>query len=108
MKPKPSQQASSSSDVSEPPKDIDPLNASISELKSRAAERRAKMKQFNYRFSSGQNIDEIEKQPAYKRAGVELDNPKENHQKLSRTSLHDDGDDIDFRNNNSFLHDNVD
>ncbi len=89
-------------------KDIDPLNASISELKARAAERRAKMKQFNYRFSNAQNIDEIEKQPAYKRAGVELDDNRDKHQKLSRTSLHEDGDDVSFRKNNSFLHDNVD
>ena len=89
-------------------KEIDPLNASISELKARAEERRAKMKQFNYRFSNSNNIDEIEKQPAYKRAGVELDDPREKHQKLSRTSLHEDGDDINLRSNNSFLHDNVD
>ncbi len=92
----------------EEPKEVDPLNASITELKARAAERRAKMKQFNYRFSQNQNIDEIEKQPAYKRAGVELDDPKDNQSKLSRTSLHSDGDEISFRNNNSFLHDNVD
>ncbi len=85
----------------------DPLNASISELKARAAERRAKMKQFNYRFSNAQNIDEIEKQPAYKRAGIELEDPKENV-KLSRTTLHDNDDEISFRTNNSFLHDNVD
>jgi cell division protein FtsZ len=89
-------------------KEVDPLNASISELKARAAERRAKMKQFNYRFSSGQNIDEIEKQPAYKRAGIELDDNRDKNQKLSRTSLYEDGDEISFRKNNSFLHDNVD
>lgn len=88
--------------------EADPLNASISELKARAAERRAKMKQFNYRFSNAQNIDEIEKQPAYKRAGVELDDPKERTTKLSRTSLHDNDDEITLRSNNSFLHDNVD
>lgn len=90
------------------PKDVDPLNASISELKARAAERRAKMKQFNYRFSQNQNIDEIEKQPAYKRAGIELDDPKDKQSKLSRTSLHQDDDEISLRSNNSFLHDNVD
>ncbi len=87
---------------------IDPLNASISELKSRAAERRAKMKQFNYKFSQNQNIDEIEKQPAYKRAGIELKDPKENNNKLSRKTLHDSDDEISLRSNNSFLHDNVD
>ncbi|MGX1023171.1 cell division protein FtsZ [Psychroflexus sp. MBR-150] len=92
----------------EAPKDIDPLNASITELKARAAERRAKMKQFNYRFSQNQNIDEIEKQPAYKRAGVELDDPKDNQNKLSRTTLHNEDDEITLRRNNSFLHDNVD
>jgi cell division protein FtsZ len=91
-----------------PSESIDPLNASISELKARAEERRAKMKQFNYRFSNGQNIDEIEKQPAYKRAGVELDDNRDKNQKLSRTSLYEDGDDISLRKNNSFLHDNVD
>lgn len=92
----------------EEPKQVDPLNASITELKARAAERRAKMKQFNYRFSQNQNIDEIEKQPAYKRAGVELDDPKDKQGKLSRTTLHNDDDEITLRNNNSFLHDNVD
>jgi cell division protein FtsZ len=86
----------------------DPLNASISELKARAAERRAKMKQFNYRFSNAQNIDEIEKQPAYKRAGVELEDPKDKHGKLSRTTLHENENEITLRSNNSFLHDNVD
>lgn len=94
--------------IDEETKEVDPLNASITELKARAAERRAKMKQFNYRFSQNQNIDEIEKQPAYKRAGVELDDPKDKHGKLSRTSLHDNDNEITLRNNNSFLHDNVD
>lgn len=86
----------------------DPLNASISELKARAAERRAKMKQFNYRFSNAQNIEEIEKQPAYKRAGVELEDPKNKDIKLSRTTLYENDNEITLRSNNSFLHDNVD
>ena len=105
---KPKSKTSTRAPEVEENQEIDPLNASISELKARAAERRAKMKQFNYRFSNGQNIDEIEKQPAYKRAGVELEDNKDKNQKLSRTSLYDDGDEISFRKNNSFLHDNVD
>jgi len=105
---KPESKTSTRAPEVEENQEIDPLNASISELKARAAERRAKMKQFNYRFSNGQNIDEIEKQPAYKRAGVELEDNKDKNQKLSRTSLYDDGDEISFRKNNSFLHDNVD
>ena len=90
--------------------DMDPMNSSISEiLKDRADERRRKLKNFNYKFQNNRNsIDEIEKQPAYKRQGVDLnDVPRE--QKVSRTTLGEDSnDDLQLRSNNSFLHDNVD
>jgi cell division protein FtsZ len=89
----------------------DPFNNPISEvLIERAAERRAKMKEFNYKFrSNAAQIDEIEKQPAYKRQGVDLDKNQPGEGKLSRTTLgKDDNDDLHFRRNNSFLHDNVD
>jgi len=89
---------------------LDPMNNSISDiLKDRADERRRKLKNFNYKFQNNRNsIDEIEKEPAYKRQGVDLnDVPKE--QKVSRTSLGEDSnDDLQLRSNNSFLHDNVD
>ena len=89
---------------------LDPMNSSISDiLKDRADERRRKLKNFNYKFQNNRNsIDEIEKQPAYKRQGVDLtDVPRE--QKVSRTSLGEDSnDDLQLRSNNSFLHDNVD
>lgn len=88
--------------------EIDPMNSSISDLKARAEERRVKMKKFNYQFRNQNNIDEIERQPAYKRAGIELDNQTD-LQKMSRTSLHtNESGEISFRSNNSFLHDNVD
>ena len=52
-------------------------------------------------------MDEFEKEPAYKRSGVELNTP--NYNNKSRTSLGtDSNDDIQLRSNNSFLHDNVD
>jgi cell division protein FtsZ len=90
--------------------DIDPMETPIEELlRERADERRRKLKDFNYKFKNSlSNIDEIEKEPAYKRQGVDLnDNPREN--KISRTSLSDDSnDEIQLRSNNSFLHDNVD
>ncbi|WP_106791485.1 cell division protein FtsZ [Aquimarina sp. Aq78] len=90
--------------------DVDPVNQPISEtLKARAAERRAKMKEFNYKFrNSSSKIDDIEKEPAYKRAGIDVDT-KPDDSGLSRTSLGtDSNDDIQLRKNNSFLHDNVD
>jgi len=90
--------------------DGDPMNTPIEEiLRERADERRRKLKDFNYKFqNSVNNIDEIEKEPAYKRQGIDLnESPKEG--KVSRTTLSEDSnDEIQLRSNNSFLHDNVD
>ncbi len=89
---------------------VDPMETPIEELlRERADERRRKLKDFNYKFKSGMNsVDEIEKEPAYKRQGIHLnENPRES--KISRTSLSDDSnDEKQLRSNNSFLHDNVD
>ena len=90
--------------------EIDPMNSPISELlKERAEERRRKMKDFNYKFNSAK-IEDIEKVPAYKRQGVDLNEAKHSSETdMSRTSIGlDDNDDIQLRSNNSFLHDNVD
>ena len=91
-------------------KEIDPMDSPLEELlKERADERRRKLKDFNYKFQNSLgNIDEIEKEPAYKRQGIDLDeNPVQN--KVSRTTLSEDSnDEIQLRSNNSFLHDNVD
>ena len=90
--------------------ELDPMNSPISEiLVERAEERRRKMKDFNYKFNSAK-IDDIEKVPAYKRQGVNLDQAKHSSETdFSRSSVGtDDNDDIQIRSNNSFLHDNVD
>jgi len=79
-------------------------------LKLRAEERKRKMKEFNYKFNSNSSrIDEIEREPAYKRMGVDLETPNYNNNNKSRMSLGtDSNDDVQLRSNNSFLHDNVD
>lgn len=92
-------------------KEVDPMETPLEELlKQRADERRKKLKDFNYKFNNNtiSNIEEIEKNPAYKRQGVDLnETPREG--KFSKTSLSkDSNDDIQLRSNNSFLHDNVD
>ena len=91
-------------------KDVDPMDSPIEELlKERADERRRKLKDFNYKFQNSlSNIDEIEKEPAYKRQGIDLDEDSREN-KVSRTTLSEDSnDEIQLRSNNSFLHDNVD
>jgi len=86
-----------------------PVDLSIEELKSRTEERKRKMKDFNYKFNnSNAHIDEIEKEPAYKRMGIDI-NEQLASNAPSRLSLGtDSNDDAQIRSNNSFLHDNVD
>ncbi len=88
----------------------DPFNSSLSDFqKQRSAERRLRMKEFNYKFNKSK-IDDIENEPAYKRRGVELENKNYSEEnEISRTSITlDENDDMKIRKNNSFLHDNVD
>jgi cell division protein FtsZ len=89
--------------------EVSPLDLTISELQKRAADRRKNMKKFNYSFNENMNknnIDEIERQPAYKRQGINLD--KNATLSGTKTALNKDNDDINFSSGNSFLHDNVD
>lgn len=95
---------------SEPSDTVNPFDNPISKtLRDRADERRKKMKAFNYKFNISK-IDEYEKEPAYKRQGIELSNSNSKAEnQVSRTSItYDENDDIQVRSNNSFLHDNVD
>ena len=88
--------------------EVSPLDLTITELQKRAEERRKKMKGFNYKFNDqlNKNIDEIERQPAYKRLGLDLS--ADASISKSKTAIKTDDSDIDFKSNNSFLHDNVD
>jgi len=88
--------------------EVSPLSLTINELQDRAEERRKKMKGFNYKFNDqvSKNIDEIEREPAYKRLGINLETNTAISK--SKTSLSTDNDEIKLKSNNSFLHDNVD
>ena len=90
---------------------VSPLEMSIEEtLKFRAEERKLKMKDFNHKFNNNNaQIDEFEKEPAYKRMGIDVTSAPSSNNNQSRMSLGtDSNDDIQLRSNNSFLHDNVD
>ncbi|MFI2742693.1 cell division protein FtsZ [Zhouia sp. PK063] len=89
--------------------EANPMNSSIEDsLRKRVEERRRKLKEFNYKFNNNASrIEEIEKQPAYKRMGIELEDKRFNEQ--SRMSVNtDSNNETQLRSNNSFLHDNVD
>ena len=88
----------------------DPFNSSVSDFqKQRSAERRLRMKEFNYKFNKSK-VDDIENEPAYKRRGIELEDKNYSEEnEISRTSITlDENDEMKIRKNNSFLHDNVD
>ena len=97
-----------SSDLKENKRVINPMNSSIAEgLAKRTEDRKIKLKEYNYNFNKAKRISEMEKEPAFKRAGVNLEDAE--LVKASRTSVSEDTNgEINLRTNNSFLHDNVD
>jgi cell division protein FtsZ len=90
--------------------DISPVEMTIEEtLKHRADDRRKKLKEFNYKFHNNPSkIEEMEKEPAYKRLGVDLSNNTQVDTNSRMSIGIDSNDDTQLRSNNSFLHDNVD
>ena len=97
-----------SSKIKENKKVLNPLNSSIADgLAKRTEARKIKLKEYNYNFSKAKRISEMEKEPAFKRAGIDLEDV--DAVKASRTSISEDSNgETNLRTNNSFLHDNVD
>ena len=90
--------------------DSNPFDRSIDEsVNSENEKRKEQLKKFNYTFKNNINrIEEMEKQPAYKRMGFDIDAAPEVKGNSQMTLDTDSNEDIQFRSNNSFLHDNVD
>ena len=88
--------------------DLNPFNNPIAKaLAKRTEERKIKLKEFNYKFAKASRVLNIEKEPAYKRAGIELESNISKD--ISATKIEEDNDgNLELKSNNSFLHDNVD
>jgi cell division protein FtsZ len=82
---------------------------SIEEQLRKSRERIMRLKDLSMKLRNG-NIQELENIPAYKRKEIALQQPPASDEsQISRFSLlSDDEGNIEIRNNNSFLHDNVD
>ena len=96
--------------LSEESHESSPFEQSISASTQQENEKRKEqLKKFNYAFkNSVHRIEELERQPAYKRQGIDISNEAPSNEG-SRMSLDTDSNDqIQLRSNNSFLHDNVD
>ena len=88
--------------------EISPMSLTIAELTKRADDRRNKMKSFNHKFNEkyNKNVDEIEREPAFLRNGIDVGR----NSSISKTepTLKKESEDLNFKSNNTFLHDNVD
>ena len=89
--------------------DLNPFNNPIAKaLAKRTEERKIKLKEFNYKFAKARRVLDMEKEPAYKRAGIELESDIISDD-ISATKIEEDNDgNLELKSNNSFLHDNVD
>ena len=100
--------------IKEPAKTTQPKetnqNAYLSALKENAANRKTTFKNMSYQFSSQTNykIEDLENTPAYMRKNVDISSTTMTPS-VSRSSISLDSNNIaQIRENNSYLHDNVD
>jgi cell division protein FtsZ len=89
--------------------DDNKTDESIEEQLRKSRERIMRLKDLSMKLRNG-NIQELENVPAYKRKEIALQQtPASNESQISRFSLLPDNEgNTEIRNNNSFLHDNVD
>ena len=87
-----------------------PFDKTLNETASIENKKRMiQLKKFNYSFKNNLNkIDDLEKEPAYKRHGLKLDQEDNTSTETKLIIETDDNDEIQLKSNNSFLHDNVD
>lgn len=81
------------------------------EMYKRSRERIMRLRELNFKMSTPSGINDLEREPAYKRKNVSLDNvPNSAESNISRLTLSMDENDRnpEIRANNSFLHDRVD
>ena len=84
----------------EKPIDVDPLDENRL--------RRESLKKYNYVFKDGNSsVEDLEKEPAYKRMGIQIKNNINNHEVESKIVLNENNE-IEFPEPNTYLHDNVD
>ncbi len=76
----------------------------------KSKERVQKLKSLSYRLGNNSSVSDMEKVPAYVRKDIKLDNvPHSSESQVSRYTLSaEEGQKPELKQNNSFLHDNVD
>ncbi len=97
--------------------DLEDASAGSSEVEissdpNLAKDRINKLKELSYKLKTPSGVSDLEKEPAYMRKNVELDDvPHSSESSVSRYTLSEDPDEegkVTLKPNNPFLHDNVD
>ena len=71
--------------------------------------RKQNLKKYNYIFkNNSSSIEDLEKIPAYKRMGIEIDNSKPNAEDIYSKTVLNEENKLEFPDVNTYLHDNVD
>ena len=88
--------------------EMDSSQISSENALNNAQKRVNRIQEHTAKLKKAEGIADFEKEPAYKRRSIELDNSKPSESKPSRFGLSDDEDGGSDLGDNSFLHDNVD
>ena len=71
--------------------------------------RKQNLKKYNYIFkNNSSSIEDLEKIPAYKRMGIEIDNSEPNGEDIYSKTVLNEENKLEFPDVNTYLHDNVD
>ena len=88
--------------------EIDSSTISSENAQINAQERVNRIQEHTSKLKRAEGITDFEKEPAFKRRSIELDNSNPSEEKPSRFGLSEDEDGSSDLGDNSFLHDNVD
>lgn len=88
------------------------MTLSHDEQQKKVKERMERIQSYTSKLKSSSGLADLEKEPAYKRKNVNIDDvPHSSEESMSKFTLSDESEDgkkVGLRENNSFLHDNVD
>jgi len=88
------------------------MTLSHDEQQKKVKERMERIQSYTSKLKSSSGLADLEKEPAYKRKNVNIDDiPHSSEESMSKFTLSDESEDgkkVGLKENNSFLHDNVD
>lgn len=94
--------------------DVNEAKLSPEEHSSRVEDRQARIREFSTRLRTPSGLSELEREPAYKRKNLQLNNAQPSmDSNISRYTLNEETDEngerrVELKRNNPYLHDNVD